>query len=206
MLLGCCHCDEESTPPSDSTPPSESGQSQSGSSASELSFDVFPPFICMCDVVPVRWTSTLTGWDRKTLWTAHGPCCQSMNGTYTLIRNLTPPAFENPAGYITCVEWRSAEATHDGSTLQAVTPPCGDVINARRKVYCHLAVDDPSRSIWRLFITVWHMGFVNTFNSSVFWTSPILTGNSSTCLYPSFTLRVDGHQQCNAGSVSVVPG
>lgn len=191
--------------PSDSTPSASMSQSESGNQAS--TFDPNCGDATTCSMVPSRWTVTLTGWDKRPAWTAHGPCCQGIDGTYILTRNLTPPAFIIPkTNYTSCIEWRSSDAVKNGSTLQGTTPPCTDVINTRRKVYISLAVDSLLTSTrWYYFLNVFHMGYINTFNTSIFTSGEILTANSSICLYPSFSLEIDAHQQCLAGSATAVP-
>lgn len=80
MLLGCCHCGEESDsePPSDSAPPSES-QPPSEDSLSESSGSSLEVVSCFC-VFPRRWAFTLPGPNRV----GASPCCTSYAGNRIL--------------------------------------------------------------------------------------------------------------------------
>ena len=77
MLIGCCHCESESIPPSESVPPSESiaseSQSESGSTAN------YSYGICGCVAVPVAWEVVWPTMDANAV-------CPILGGTYELTK------------------------------------------------------------------------------------------------------------------------
>ena len=99
MLIGCCHCESESEPPSESEPSSESSYAPPSQNIVACN----SPIRCINKLVPTRWRVEVS-------CSGAGSCVASYNGTFNVYYTVG-----------TCYSYRSIEVTKfDPSCIDAL--------------------------------------------------------------------------------------
>lgn len=190
MMIGCCHCESESTP----------SESSSGSSGSSASIELIPNVNCgVCVVAPRRWKITVTGWTGLT--SPQNACCGSLNTDF-IIRQYTKPPFST-----SCVVYRSDEITKN--QISSTAPTCV-AVGIRRLVLGQLDNNFPApNSSLVISISVATGGTApsNTYQNEVY---SIQFNNSAACIVGGVMNYVTetgtGPLRCLAGAtVTAVP-